>query len=111
MRYLAVFLISIAVTLGGLVAYQKFLLPKRVKKIYVVDTNVLMNIEKQDILKAAKSKNKHLFQTALSLDKKFQKIIAYIAKKNNAVVFAKKAIISGYDKDITNRVLIMAGVR
>ena len=109
MRYLAVFLISLAVTLGGLVAYQKFLLPKHIKKVYVVDTDRIIKIEKSYIFQAAKSQNKTAFNKALNMDKKIQKIINYIAKKDNAIVFAKKAVIGGYDKDITNEVLMLAG--
>lgn len=110
MRYLAVFLISLAVTLGGLVAYQRFLLPKRVKKIYVVNTDTLMKIEKRDIVKAAKEGDKNAFQKALEIDKKFQEAINYIANRDNAIVLTKKAVISNnYDKDITNEILLMTG--
>ena len=111
MRYLAVLMIAIAVTLGGLAAYQKFLLPKQMKKIYVVNTNTLINLERQDILQAAKEKDKQKFQEALNMDKKFQEAINYIAKRDNAVVFVKKAVMGGYDKDITNEVLILTGVK
>ena len=111
MRYFAVLMIAIAVTLGGLAAYQKFLLPKQIKKVYVVNTDTLINFEKNNILQAAKNKDRQKFQEALNMDKKFQEAINYIAKRDNAVVFAKKAVMSGYDKDITNEVLILTGVK
>ena len=109
MKHLTTFLIALAVTLGGLVAYEKFLLPKKVKKIYVVDTAKIVNLAKQKILLSAKNKDEQAFKEALNIDKSFQKAIKYIAKRDNAVVYPKKAIISGYDRDITNEVFILAG--
>lgn len=104
MRYLIIFLISLAVTLGGLVAYQKFLLPKHIKKVYVVDTDKIIAVEKKKLFNAAKNKDEEEFKKVLNQDKIYQKAIEYIAKRDNAVVFAKKAVIAGYDKDITNEV-------
>jgi hypothetical protein len=107
MRYLVNFLIAIVVTLGGLVAYQKFLLPKQIKKVYVVDTAKIMKIEQKELYLAAKNKDDSKFQIVLDMDKKYQRAIKYIANRDNAIVYLKKAIITGYDKDITNEVLIL----
>lgn len=109
MRYLATFLIALAVSLGALVAYEKFLLPKKIRKVYVVDTDKIVNLTKQKLLLSAKNKDEESFKEALNMDKKFQKAIDYIAKRDNAIVYPKKAIISGYDRDITNEVFILAG--
>jgi len=109
MKYLATILIAIAVTLGGLVAYQRFLLPQKIKKIYVVDTDKIIKLEKEKILLSARNKDKRAFEEALNIDKKFQKAINYIAKRDNAIIYPKKAILAGYDKDITNEVFILVG--
>ena len=107
MRYLATFLIALAVSLGALVVYEKFLLPKKVKKVYVVDTDKIVNLTKQKLLLSAKNKDEESFKEALNIDKKFRKVIDYIAKRDNAIVYPKKAILLGYDKDITNEVFIL----
>jgi len=109
MRYLAIFLIALSTTLGGLVLYQKFLLPKQIKKIYVVDTQKIIDFERKKIFNAAKAKNEMDFQKALNLDKKFQRAIKYVAIRDNAVVYAKKAVMAGYDKDITNEIFLIVG--
>ncbi len=105
MKYIEMILISLAISLGVIAAYQKFILPKKKEKIYVVDTSKLINAEKR-LLSLGLKEGKINADKVKALDKKFKKIISYIAKRDNAVILVKRAILSdNYDKDVTNEVL------
>ncbi len=107
MKYLEIIVISLAVTLGGIVAYQKFVLPKKERKIYIVDTEKLIAAEKR-LLRMGITQGRLNADEVKTLDLKFKKIINYIAQRDNAIVYVKKAILSdNYDKDITNEVLMI----
>jgi len=109
MKYFETILISLAITLGGIAAYQKFILPKKEKKIYVVDTSKLIAAEKR-LLRIGLTKGSINADEVKALDERFKKIINYIAKRDNAIVLVKRAVLSNnYDKDITQEVL-MSGV-
>jgi len=108
MRMLVIIVISAVMSLFGLVMYQKFLLPKQIKKIYVVDTDKLINMQKSKIINAYKTNNNTILRQVSVESNKQMQVIKYIAKKDNAIVLAKKAVLSGYDKDITNQIILMA---
>jgi len=104
---LSVFIIAIVVSLGSLVGYQKFVLPKQIKLIYVVDTQKIIDIQKRKIYKEF-SNNQNTQIVAQSMLKnlnRIEKIINKIAQRDNAIVLTKKAVISGKVKDITPLVL------
>jgi hypothetical protein len=109
MKYLNTVIISFVIMLGGLALYQKFLLPKHLKKVYVVDTEKIIKLEKAKILQYAKARDTANFNKMLEKDRQIKKAIQYIADKDNAVVYVKKAILGGYDKDITDEVILMTG--
>ena len=56
MNFFTNVVISIAVSLGILLGYQKVILPKEVQKIYVVDTDKIIKIQKKMILEKSESK-------------------------------------------------------
>ena len=104
---LSVFIIAIVVSLGSLAVYQKFVLPKQIKPIYVVDTQKIIDIQKRKIYtEFSNNQNTQIVaKTMLNQLNKMQRIINKIAKRDNAIVLTKKALISGKVKDITPLIL------
>ena len=107
MRYLNTLIIALAVSMATLAVYQKFILPKHTYKIYTIDTDKIVNMQKKKLLEAYKNGN-DISDKIAKENEKMMKIVNFIAKKDNAIVLAKKAVISADEikvYDITNKVL------
>jgi len=105
MNFFTNVVISIAVSLGILLGYQKVILPKEVQKIYVVDTDKIIKIQKKIILDDYGDNTGKALKLIAKQTDKMMKIMNAIAKRDNAIIVTKKAVVTGNAKDITKLVL------
>jgi hypothetical protein len=105
MNFFTNIVISVAVSLGILLGYQKVILPKEVQKIYVVDTEKIIKIQKKIILDDYGDNTGNALKVIAKQTEKMMKIMNAIAKRDNAIIVTKKAVVTGNAKDITKLVL------
>lgn len=102
MKILQQIIISLAVVLGVLVAYQRFYLSKHSKKLYSLDVKKIIKLE----TKLSQNADGTIDYNKMSrIDNKVREYINFIAKRDNANILTIKAFVSNPDKDITKEVI------
>jgi len=102
MRLLQQIIISLAVVLGVLVAYQRFYLPKHSKKLYALNVKKIIQIE----TKLSRDADGTIdYNKVAKIDNRVREYINFIAKRDNAYILTIRAFVSNPDKDITKEVI------
>ncbi|WP_187648651.1 hypothetical protein [Nitrosophilus labii] len=97
---------TLLVNIAVLFAYDKYIVPKKVKKIYSIDSTKIIELQKKRMKELIFNKGQKVNEEAIiKYLNNIDKIINYIAERDNAIVVVKQSIASKNVKDITNEVL------
>jgi len=105
-NFLLMIVYSLAISVLVIFVYDKYKVQPQIPKFYMIDSQLIVKQKKNELKKMIFKQGQRPTEDAVvDYLNTIDKIVEYIAKRDNAIIIIKPAIASKNVKDITSEVL------